>query len=248
MVGRDEAVDTSVPIRCGVLVSSGWQSYGHFPLPTMMTTTIEQRLISAVFCLFGICSFVVASLSVVGHHYHIAIPGYLAAYLCCLGAKFGISYKWEFRAQVLVRNHEEEAQPDLAEVVEEVIQEGELVATPDERVRVRVRPQQAKRIASALAYAAYYEFGARERNEAELLVTRKYMRDLLREHKSLRDRDAASIIDTALYLSFLPSAALRDMNRIDQTVVFDERMQAVASWRRWYFPFGPSGRKRATAC
>jgi len=159
-------------------------------------------------------------------------------------------YKSERETEVLISRYDAEAQPDLAEVVEEELQAGDVECTPegDGEGRVRFRPRRAQRVSFAVAYAAYYEFGARERSEANLLITRKYMRDLLKEHKSLRDRDAAMIIDSALYLSFLPSPALRRMNSLDQTVTFEYRAAPVASWGSWYFPFGAVGRRRHQSC
>jgi len=154
----------------------------------------------------------------------------------------------EAEAKILTTAYDEEVQPALAEVVEEEFRVGEVTAGPDgDEPRVRFRPRRARRIAVSLAGAAYNEFGARDRDAANLLITRKYMRDLLREFKTLRHSDANAIIDVALYLSFLPSQALRQMNALDQTQVFEERAAPVASWRAWYFPFGPTGRVRAIA-
>jgi len=173
----------------------------------------------------------------------------LGAWIVYKVAPSVVGYFAERKAEILVSRFDHEVQLDLAEVVEEELQAGEVVATVEAGVdRVRFRPRRAERIAFALAYAAYYEFGARDRNEAEVLITRKHMRDLLREHRNLRDRDAAMIIDRALYLSFLPSPTLREMNRLDQTVTFGARAAPVASWRAWYFPFGALGRRRHQAC
>lgn len=181
--------------------------------------------------------------------YKLPVLALAGAFLAYRATRLLMSVHRESEAKVLVTDYDVEAQPDLAEVVEEEFRVGEVTAGPDgEEPRVRFRPRNARRVAFALAYAAYNEFGARDRSEPNLLITRKYMRDLLREHRTLRHRDANQIIDVALYLSFLPSPELRRMNSLDQTVVFDERSAPVASWRAWYFPFGPLGRRRAQAC
>lgn len=170
------------------------------------------------------------------------------AYVVYRAVRLASTVRRESEAKVLISDYDVEAQPDLAEVVEEEFRVGEVTAGPDgEEPRVRFRPRNSRRVAFALAYAAYNEFGARERSEPNLLITRKFMRDLLRDHRTLRKRDANVIIDTALYLSFLPSPELRRMNSLDQTCVFDERSAPVASWRAWYFPFGPLGRRRVQA-
>lgn len=75
----------------------------------------------------------------------------------------------------------------------------------------RFRPRRFEALASSLAWECYAQFGARERTEANVLVSRKFMRDLLDEKKGLRAKDKARLIDRALLLSFLPTAELRDI-------------------------------------
>jgi len=60
-----------------------------------------------------------------------------------------------------------------------------------------------------LAYEAYFKFGHRAYNKANLLITRKWMRDYVEAHKSfykdMRVVDKVRIIDGALELSFVPT-------------------------------------------
>lgn len=63
-------------------------------------------------------------------------------------------------------------------------------------------------IAASFAAKAYVQFGPRARSPANVLVTRKYLRDYIREHKptDLRYADIGPITDVAVHLSFYPSA------------------------------------------
>lgn len=88
-------------------------------------------------------------------------------------------------------------------------------------------------LAFSLANEAYYQFGHRVRSEANDMITRKFMRDLLREHKSIRARDASDIIDRALSLSYLPSSTLQEMSEIEGTTAYAVRSR-LSSQRGWF--------------
>jgi hypothetical protein len=89
-------------------------------------------------------------------------------------------------------------------------------------------------LAYGLAEEAYYQFGHRPFSEANVLITRKYMRDLLKEHKDLRPKDAAEIIDRALHLSFLPTKQLVAMSIISETYTYVDRgTVGPQSWIGW---------------
>lgn len=86
----------------------------------------------------------------------------------------------------------------------------------------------------AVAYEAYRQFGARPKSEANVLITRKFMRDLLAEFKDLRTKDCCVIIDAALSLSFLPMVVLQDMNTMERSSwVWFFRSRVVVSWWLW---------------
>lgn len=120
---------------------------------------------------------------------------------------------------------------------------------------VRPRPARLQKMAAALAHEAYFQFGFRPRSDANLLITRKFMRDRLTTFRDLRAKDAATIVDMALYLSFLPSQALREMNIIDGTDVFGSRSEDVPDGFGWFGGFvtptrgrwWPFGRQRQRA-
>jgi len=101
----------------------------------------------------------------------------------------------------------------------------------------RYRPRRLQEMVYALADEAYRQFGSRPRSEANLLITRKFMRDELSVLKDLRTCDAIAIIDGALGLSFLPSQTLRGMNDLACTRVYRERSNDYLT-RWWWWPFG----------
>jgi len=143
------------------------------------------------------------------------------------------------RAKVLVAAFDDQNQLSLAEVmVEERLGQGFTATNAGDEYRGRFRPRNFRRMACALAYEAYVQFGTRTRSEANMLITRKFMRDQLLGFKDLRARDAASIIDTALFLSFLPSLEYREMSVLDVSSVMEERKATLPMQSPWWWPFG----------
>lgn len=103
--------------------------------------------------------------------------------------------------------------------------------------RLRRRAGRKEKMIFALAGAAYLQFGHCDKNLANVLIYRKFMRDELSQYADLRAHNAAEIIDSALHLSFLPSPALRHMSTLMATPAFKERMQLLPGgwWQRWNF-------------
>lgn len=89
---------------------------------------------------------------------------------------------------------------------------------------VRVRPHPRTEIAMSAADEAYYEFGARSLSKANELVTRKFLRDLLRQYKDLRAKDASIIIEIALPLSFVPPQQREIMDDFARTDAYTSRV------------------------
>jgi hypothetical protein len=87
-------------------------------------------------------------------------------------------------------------------------------------VRRRVRNVAA----NSYALKAYLKFGFRPRSEANVIVTRKYISDLLDEQKDMRIRDKIEIMDMAVFLSFVPSRSLQWSKTIGKTQAFSERI------------------------
>jgi hypothetical protein len=143
-----------------------------------------------------------------------------------------LTYRDEVRAKVLVREFDE-AQLSLAEVIELERGYAGLPRNNDGVDGIRFRPRRSHRIACSLAWEAYEKFGHRVRSEANLLITRKFMLDQLKEFKDLRACDRSGIIDRALYLSFLPSLTLQEMNVIDRTSAFNRRSSDLPRWSWW---------------
>lgn len=89
---------------------------------------------------------------------------------------------------------------------------------------VRVRPNFSTELAMCAADEAYYEFGARSVSKANDLVTRKFLRDLLREHKDLRAKDANAIIEIALPFSYVPPLQRAAMAGFVDTQAYESRV------------------------
>lgn len=135
-----------------------------------------------------------------------------------------------------------DAQPETlqAEIVQARFEDGLPLAGPDVKKNPRFRtllgrPGRRPKIVFALAAQAYFQFGKRPPSEANMIITRKFMRDELEQYKDLRVTDALGIIDSALYMSFLPSQHLRLMNQAVRTRVYHERARDIPGtwWQRW---------------
>jgi len=130
--------------------------------------------------------------------------------------------------------------------LEEVLERDRAAAAPAEApaegVIVRFRPANRIRTAVAVAHEAYAQYGQRPRSQANELITRKFMRDLLAEIKDLRKHDQLAVIDLALPLSFLPSAEFRRMVMIWNTRTMSARADSYLGkpvwWRRALYNLG----------
>lgn len=138
------------------------------------------------------------------------------------------SFSIERRARLLLRRYDAH-EGDLCEELEG---EGFQAVGGGGPPVVRRRARNREAIAFSLAEAAYYQFGARPRSEANLLVTRKFMRDQLQEYKDLRAKDGGVIIDLALPMSFLPSVEYREMDDLSGTSAFGRRLPVGSLWSR----------------
>ncbi len=79
-------------------------------------------------------------------------------------------------------------------------------------------------LAQVVADEAYFQFGRRARSQANDLVTRKWMRDFLRDHQGLRAKDASTIIELALSLSYIPPESLWDIREAEATRAYSSRV------------------------
>jgi hypothetical protein len=79
-----------------------------------------------------------------------------------------------------------------------------------------------------IAQLAYNKFGQRSMSEANVLVTRRWIQKLLEEpqYKDLRVCDKNIAIDRALFLSFVPTDAFREMKMVVQTKTWADRLDA----------------------
>lgn len=99
----------------------------------------------------------------------------------------------------------------------------------------RYRPARFEQLASALAWECYAQFGHRERSEANVLVSRRFMRDILAEHQDLRAKDKARLLDRALLLSFIPTSELSDMVEMSTEDVWRDRESIALVPSRGFF-------------
>jgi hypothetical protein len=88
------------------------------------------------------------------------------------------------------------------------------------RIRKRVRNVAA----SSYALQAYLKFGQRRKSEANVIITRKYISDMLSEQPDMRIRDKVEIMDTATFLSFLPTESSQLCGAFEKTEAFTKRM------------------------
>jgi len=92
-------------------------------------------------------------------------------------------------------------------------------------VRRRIR----RVAANSYALQAYLKFGKRPKSEANIIITRKYISDLLAEVPDMRIRDKIEIMDTATFLSFIPSKSSQECGAYESTNAYARRM--VGEWR-----------------
>lgn len=218
----------------------------HYREIIMATNQVNQDVLSST-------RFYVANSPLVGAV--VAFEHWLLSYWGLVTLQFGLtlalawwllcfiwSRRWEHRARVVIKDLDS-FEDDLDTIIAEVRAlhgapaAGPPAANPQTGM-LRYRQHRAREMTIALADKAYFQFGHRPVTDANKLITRKYMRDLLTGLKDLRTKDANIIIDGALLLSFLPSAVLRRMTEISRTRTYVERAQERPSWCWWWGPFG----------
>jgi hypothetical protein len=106
----------------------------------------------------------------------------------------------------------------------------------DDKEKARPRRRKVSRMEEmsfALAQATYFKFGRRKQNDANMLVSRRFMRDELEEYDDLRYADANVIIDKALPLSFLSTTMAIEMDKMVGSRPFADRLVGGASMSWW---------------
>ncbi len=103
----------------------------------------------------------------------------------------------------------------------------ELIGRVERRKKVLVKGRRSN-FAASIARLAYNKFGQRPLSEANVLVTRKWIQKLLEEpaYKDLRTCDKNLAIDRALFLSFVPTDAFREMQMVMTTNTWKDRLDA----------------------
>lgn len=114
---------------------------------------------------------------------------------------FGIQSSWEVRAEEWINEY---LSCDLS------------VSLGTEESEVRSSPA---KFARHVAARAYFQFGVRNYNKANRMVTRKWIRNLLDqpEFKDLRLAHKIDVIDEALALSFVPSRTWENVQDLVDT-------------------------------
>nr|WRQ65356.1 tombus P33-like protein [Tolivirales sp.] len=94
-----------------------------------------------------------------------------------------------------------------------------------QRTKAVLQKGRRSNFAACIAQIAYNKFGERKMSEANILVTRKWIQKLLDEpkYKDLRMCDKNLAIDRALFLSFVPTNAFRQMKLAIETPAWKDR-------------------------
>ncbi len=106
--------------------------------------------------------------------------------------------------------------------------EGEVLVGRVERKKCVLRKGRRSNFAASIAQLAYNKFGERKMSEANVLVTRKWIQKLLDgpAYKDLRTCDKNLAIDRALFLSFVPTDAFREMQLVVTSNTWKDRCDA----------------------
>lgn len=117
-----------------------------------------------------------------------------------------------------------------------------LIQTPINNIKKTRRLVKGKRsrFAMCLAKEAYLKFGKRPLNEANTLVTRKYLVKFLEQedYADLRTVDKILAIDRALFLSFVPTIVFNDMKVVAEEKTVQNRMSGMTTSFGKVFSFG----------
>jgi len=91
----------------------------------------------------------------------------------------------------------------------EIDENGSRIIFDNQKTAKRIKKGRRTKFAMAIAKKAYVKFGAREVNQANILVVRKWIVKMLEEpdFKDLRTCDKALAVDRATFLSFIPTMA-----------------------------------------
>lgn len=104
----------------------------------------------------------------------------------------------------------------------------ELIATAGKMAKP-VRRRVRRVAANSYALQAYLKFGRRPKSEANVIITRKYISDLLSEKQDIRIRDKVEIMDLATFLSFIPTKSSQLCGAYESTNAYAQRM--LGDWQ-----------------
>jgi hypothetical protein len=81
------------------------------------------------------------------------------------------------------------------------------------------------KFARFLGKRAYLQFGHRKKTDADMLVTRKWLRNLVQDqYSSLRIQHQIDAIDEALFLSYIPTESYQMCEEYAETKVYKEML------------------------
>lgn len=117
------------------------------------------------------------------------------------------------------------------------VQDGPVAFHFDESHKQKTRHRLGKGMRSkfslSLGKVAYNKFGQRAMNDANILVTRKWIQKYLDENfKDLRTCDKNLAIDRALFISFIPTTDFNRYKLVMATPSMETRMSGVSPWGR----------------
>jgi hypothetical protein len=108
-------------------------------------------------------------------------------------------------------DHVEKHEATFTKTVED--KDGKKTVVNQVRSSTKLKKGNRSKFAMSLAKEAYLKFGARPLNDANVLVTRKWLTKFLEsdQYKDLRTADRVLAIDRAIFMSFVPTMVYNNM-------------------------------------
>jgi hypothetical protein len=128
-------------------------------------------------------------------------------------------------------NPEEYVEEHIVTLKKEVKDHTGLVSTPVNNVKKshKLKKGCRSKFAMALAKEAYLKFGRRPINEANEIVTRKWMVKYLEKFSDLRTADKILAVDRALFLSFVPTIVYNNMHVVANSSPVSKMVSGVTT-------------------
>lgn len=145
--------------------------------------------------------------------------------LACIARAFGLGAQWLESANEWVVGLKAVAERSAAKWVDDYLTEKD---EDVDFVHVK-RGKGRKPFTKRLAREAYHHFGPRKLNDANRIVTRKWMVRWVEENtNTMRIADKISVVDGALFLSFIPSDIYMQCETFTQSETYSDLVPSGA--------------------